>query len=123
MANAKSKTTAKKSTANNSSLIFCCDCGTKISRNAVICPKCGAPNLQNPGYGQKNKWVAAILAWFLGLLGIHRFYMGKNGSALAMLLLTLTVFGIFITMIWSLVDFVRLLCMTDAEFQQYVEQK
>ena len=60
---------------------------------------------------------AFLLVFFLGLLGVHRFYVGKNGSGIAMLVLSLTVFGIAITAIWMLVDFVAILCgsFTDGE--------
>lgn len=37
----------------------------------------------------KNMLLAYILLIFLGTLGIHRFYIGKTGSAIAMLILTL----------------------------------
>ena len=37
----------------------------------------------------RNKYVAAILAFFFGTLGIHRFYLGRTGSGIAMLVLTL----------------------------------
>jgi len=53
---------------------------------------------------------AFLLAWFVGLLGVHRFYAGRIGSGVAMLVLTITVFGIFITMIWALVDLIILAC-------------
>lgn len=34
----------------------------------------------------KDKTTAAILAWFLGGLGIHRFYLGENGAGIMYLL-------------------------------------
>jgi TM2 domain-containing membrane protein YozV len=48
--------------------------------------------------------VAYLLAIFLGVLGAHRFYLGRTGSAVAMLLISLTFFGLIITYIWVLVD-------------------
>jgi len=48
--------------------------------------------------------VAYLLAIFLGMLGGHRFYLGKIGTAVTMLLLSLTFFGLAITGIWLLVD-------------------
>ncbi len=67
----------------------------------------------------KSKTAAALLSFFLGGLGIHRFYVGKVGSGIAMLLLT--IFGGILTFvfvgvlmliavgIWDLVDFIIIL--------------
>ena len=52
----------------------------------------------------RNIVVAYLLLIFLGVLGAHRFYMGRTGSAVAMLVLTLTVVGILVTMIWAFID-------------------
>ena len=48
--------------------------------------------------------VAYILLLFLGAFGAHRFYLGHMGSAIAMLLISLTVFGLVITLIWAFID-------------------
>lgn len=56
----------------------------------------------------KSKVVGMLLAFFLGALGIHRFYLGHNGTGLAMLLITVCTcgYGAVITGIWALVDMV-----------------
>jgi TM2 domain-containing membrane protein YozV len=41
------------------------------------------------GTGDKNKIIAAVLAFFLGGLGIHKFYLGKNTAGVVMLLTSL----------------------------------
>ena len=46
---------------------------------------------------------AVLLCFFLGVLGIHRFYVGKVGTGIAMIL-TLGGLGV-----WVLVDFIMLL--------------
>ena len=53
---------------------------------------------------KKSMGVAYLLWFFLGLLGIHRFYLGQKGTAIAQLILTITVIGIIVSSIWALVD-------------------
>ncbi len=48
----------------------------------------------------KSRLAVTLFAWFLGVFGAHRFYLGKIGTAIAMLL-TLGGLGI-----WALIDFV-----------------
>ena len=71
---------------------------------------------QQPGYGyaQKSKIVAGLLGLFLGTLGVHNFYLGYTGKAVAQLLLTLIGWIIFIgpiiSGIWALIEAVLILC-------------
>jgi TM2 domain-containing membrane protein YozV len=55
---------------------------------------------------QKNAAAAYLLCIFLGAFGAHRFYLGRNGSGLAMLLITVLSLGIglIVTAVWALVD-------------------
>ncbi|MCR9246764.1 MAG: NINE protein [bacterium] len=53
---------------------------------------------------------AFLLAFFLGPFGIHRFYVGKTGSGIAMLVLTVTLVGAIISGIWSFVDWIVIAC-------------
>lgn len=46
-----------------------------------------------PGVSKKNKMVALLLCIFLGVLGVHRFYVGKIGTGL-LYLFTVGLFGI-----------------------------
>jgi len=57
---------------------------------------------------------ALLLCFFLGVLGVHRFYVGKIGTGILMLL-TLGGFGI-----WQIIDFVLIAVgsFTDKEGRQ-----
>lgn len=57
---------------------------------------------KSPAEG-KSQLTAALLAFFLGALGIHRFYLGYTWQGVVQLL-TLGGLGI-----WALIDFVRIL--------------
>ncbi|NMA37417.1 MAG: TM2 domain-containing protein [Papillibacter sp.] len=46
-------------------------------------------NINTPGVyagKQKNKWIALILCFFVGYLGVHKFYEGKIGMGILYLL-------------------------------------
>jgi TM2 domain-containing membrane protein YozV len=66
----------------------------------------------------RNKFVAAIIAFLVGPLGIHRFYLGRTGSGIAMLLLSCTVVGLLLTIPWAFIDMIRYLIMSDREFAE-----
>jgi TM2 domain-containing membrane protein YozV len=76
----------------------------------------GGAAVAMPGGSDRNKYLAAVIAFVVGPIGIHRFYLGRNGSGLAMLLLTCTLVGLALTVPWALIDMVRYLIMSDREF-------
>ncbi len=47
-----------------------------------------------PGYMQKSRIAAGLLAFFLGELGIHSFYLGNTSRGLTQLLISLLTCGI-----------------------------
>ena len=53
---------------------------------------------------EKSKGVAYLLWLLFGWLGVHRFYAGRTGSGLVQLLLSLSVVGLAVTIIWWLID-------------------
>ena len=58
---------------------------------------------------QRSVGVFVAFALLLGCLGAHRFYAGRNGSAVAMLLITVFTLGIgaVVTLPWSIIDAIR----------------
>lgn len=52
----------------------------------------------------KSKGTAAVLCFFLGCLGVHRFYVGKIGTGL-LWLVTLGLCGVGV-----IIDFIMILC-------------
>lgn len=53
---------------------FCYKCGRGIAPGLAQCPYCRAPQVQ---LHRKEKATAGVLAFFLGGLGVHRFYLGQ----------------------------------------------
>lgn len=58
---------------------------------------------------QKSMIAAALLAFFVGTLGVHNFYLGHTGRGIAQLVLTLTVIGFPISALWAFVEFILIL--------------
>ena len=69
-----------------------------------------------PVENDRNKYVAAALAFFLGTLGIHRFYLGRTGTGILMVVLSCTIVGLIVTGLWAFIDAVRYLIMPEREF-------
>jgi hypothetical protein len=72
--------------------LFCIKCGVQLNEGSVFCSRCGtgvAPVAdQMPGdVSPKSRLATSLLAIFLGGLGAHRFYVGKVGTAVVMLLI------------------------------------
>jgi hypothetical protein len=74
--------------------LFCSKCGTQLSEGSAFCSRCGASVAPVIGQVQpmgdvspKSRLATTLLAAFLGGFGAHRFYMGKIGTAVVMLLL------------------------------------
>jgi len=86
-------------------MVFCRGCGKEIHESAFTCPSCGAPqSIRTTAVSATDKRIlpAFLLCFFLGFLGVHRFYVGKIGSGIAQLL---TFGGLGI---WALVDLIIL---------------
>jgi TM2 domain-containing membrane protein YozV len=71
----------------------------------------------------RNKYIAALIAFFIGPLGVHRFYLGRTGSGIAMVILSCTLVGLLVTVPWGFIDMVRYLIMSDYEFAERYARK
>ncbi|OQM27461.1 hypothetical protein DV38_19280 [Leptospira interrogans] len=80
--------------------VFCSSCGSIIKKAAEICPKCG---VRQKGSASDNWLIIFLLCLFLGVLGVHRFYTGKIGTGILMLI---TGGGCGI---WALIDLIMIL--------------
>jgi TM2 domain-containing membrane protein YozV len=110
---------------------FCMNCGARPMAGTSFCPGCGAPTTPlteifvrcgarvakelSGDISPKSRLAATLLAWFLGIFGAHRFYVGETGTAIVMLVLGIagfttlwlfvgTVFLVAVG-IWAFVDF------------------
>ena len=93
---------------------YCPTCGQPTAPGAAVCTNCGvALTAEAPAApGAKSKMTAGLLGIFLGAFGVHNFYLGFTGKAVAQLLITLLscfflspVFGIS-----GLIEGIMLLC-------------
>jgi TM2 domain-containing membrane protein YozV/RNA polymerase subunit RPABC4/transcription elongation factor Spt4 len=89
---------------------YCQTCGNRIRKTAEICPACGtrqifdvAPTIEPERISEKDWVTTLVLAIFLGCLGIHRFYVGKIGTGILMILCTLLCGS---SLIWVIIDIV-----------------
>jgi TM2 domain-containing membrane protein YozV len=76
---------------------FCGSCGEMIKIKAEICPKCGVRQ-RNP----LSKAVLLLITFFLGGIGAHKFYIGKNWQGVFYLLFCWT----GIPSLIALIDFI-----------------
>jgi len=68
---------------------FCPFCGTQVNPGQKICMNCG---VEVDTYGiesTKSKAAAGVLGIFMGIYGVHNFYLGYKKRAVTQLVLTI----------------------------------
>ncbi len=89
----------------------CPTCGEPCHPEAVICVKCGVPfKAPQPveEKSDKSKIAAGLLGLFLGVYGVHNFYLGFTKKAVLQLILGIVTCGA--TSLWGLIEGILILC-------------
>lgn len=94
---------------------FCTKCGKEIRIKDKFCPNCGENTSEEKDTDEKvnskSKILAGILGIFVGAIGVHNFYLGYTGKAVAQVLITVLSLGLlsFISGIWGLIEGILIL--------------
>ena len=97
--------------------MFCKYCGAEINEDQDVCLNCGKNvkdepaaddtfTKKDPNLAGQNKWVMAILCFFLGSIGIHNFMMGETKKGVFKIIMT---FVCGTSTILMLIDLVKIL--------------
>jgi TM2 domain-containing membrane protein YozV/RNA polymerase subunit RPABC4/transcription elongation factor Spt4 len=101
------------------SQVYCRGCALVIHESAISCPKCGAqqknsfPNSLSRS-DRKSRIAAVMLAFFLGAIGGHKFYLGQIGLGFLYLIFCWT----FIPGIVAFIEGIYFLTMSDEAFER-----
>lgn len=89
---------------------YCHGCGKELHISAKQCPNCGATILKSNG---KSKTTAGLLAFFLGGIGAHQFYIGNSFLGIMYILFCWT----FIPGIIAFFEALNFWIMSEEEFE------
>lgn len=90
--------------------MYCKQCGKQIPDDAIVCVYCGVAvtPASVPDPEVKSRIAYILLGVFLGCLGVHNFYAGYTGKAVAQLLISVLLCWTFlaplVVFIWCIVD-------------------
>ncbi len=94
--------------------MYCKQCGNQLDEGSAFCPNCGAPTVDRAEQpapaapaNQKSKMAAGLLGVFLGCWGVHNFYLGYTGKAVAQLILYFVTCGI--SSLWGFIEGILIL--------------
>ena len=98
--------------AKGTGLSYCAHCGQPVFPGAAVCTNCGFATTPVANQNAKSKLVAGLLGIFLGCFGVHNFYLGYTGKAVAQVLISvLSCFALsVVTGIWGLIEGILILC-------------
>ncbi len=95
---------------------YCSHCGEAVKPHQVVCLNCGAQikaKSENFGNISSRQLAGGLLGIFLGVWGVHNFYLGYTQKAVIQLLLgTVGIFlliGPVISSIWGLIEGILIL--------------
>ena len=108
---------------------YCANCGKELTDEQDICLNCGVrvkKSTTSSDPNAKSKLAAGLFGIFLGVFGVHNFYLGFTGKAVAQLLISVLSCGILspVSAIWGLIEGIMILTgsiNTDAEGNPLVE--
>lgn len=97
---------------------YCANCGKELTDEQDICLNCGVrvkKSTASSDPNAKSKLAAGLFGIFLGVFGVHNFYLGFTGKAVAQLLITVLSCGILspVSAIWGLIEGITILTSED----------
>lgn len=97
--------------AKGTGLSYCHNCGQPLTPGAAICTNCGYAATPAANPNAKSKLAAGLLGIFLGGIGVHNFYLGFTGKAVAQLLISVLSCGSLsvVSVIWGLIEGIMIL--------------